>query len=83
MLAVHPAFAEEIASKTSIEPAATRIEVDEKAGIIRFYVNGNQAAQLDELGLHLVQSVEYGKQLTDTGPSHIKAYMEAGRDETK
>jgi len=46
--------------------AKTRIEADEKAGVIRFIVEGEERAVLDADGLHVNGSIEYTGALTDT-----------------
>ena len=45
----------------------TRVEADDKADVIRFFVKGQLVAILDESGLHVRKSVEYGGTITDTG----------------
>lgn len=52
-----PAFAQEQAAQA--QPAATRIEVDEQAGVIRFFIEGEERAALDAKGLHVNGDVEF------------------------
>lgn len=47
--------------------AATRIEVDEEAGAIRFFIDGHEKARLDAAGLHVRENIDYGGTLTDYG----------------
>lgn len=65
MIVCAPAFAGD-AQPAQAKPA-TRIEADDKAGVIRFIVKGKEAARLDGAGLHVRESVEYGGTATDTG----------------
>lgn len=46
---------------------ATRIETDQKTGIVRIIVNNREVARFDAKGLHVQQNVDYGGILTDTG----------------
>ena len=46
--------------------AKTRIEADEKAGVIRFIVDGEERAVLDKGGLRVNGGIEYTGALTDT-----------------
>ena len=48
----------------------TRVETDQATGVIRFIVKGQEQARIDSTGLHVRQSVEYGGDLTDTGPAY-------------
>jgi len=43
--------------------------VDDETGTIRFLINGEEKAFLDESGLHVRESINYGRNLTDYGPS--------------
>ena len=49
--------------------AATRIEVDEEANIIRFFVDGEETMRLDAEGLHVRNDIGYGGTVTDYGGS--------------
>ena len=50
-------------------PQATRIVTDQKAGVIRFIVNGREEARLDAKGgLHVRGGIEYGDALISLGP---------------
>ena len=46
---------------------STRVETDQKTGVIRFIVNGREEALIDSTGLHVRHNVEYGGTITDTG----------------
>ena len=51
---------------TGIEATpATRIEADQKTGTIRFIVKGQEAARLDDIGLHVRNGVSYGGRIND------------------
>ena len=52
----------------------TRIETDDQADVIRFYVKGQLAAILDETGLHVRDDVNYAGSITDYGPSGFDAH---------
>jgi len=45
----------------------TRIELDEQAGVIRFFIDGQQRAFLDADGLHVRDALDYGGVLVDVG----------------
>ena len=62
---VSPAFAQEQAAQA--QPAATRIEVDEQAGVIRFFIEGEKRAALDAAGLHVNGNIEFTGQTVDIG----------------
>lgn len=49
---------------------ATRIEVSEETGIIRFIIEGEERARLDASGFHVREDIEYGGTITDTGIRH-------------
>ena len=55
------------ATKAYTAPAApqTRVETDQKTGAIRFIVNGQEAARLDSVGLHVRRHIEYGGSIMD------------------
>ena len=57
------------AALTAPAPPQTRVEAD-RAGAIRFIVDGREEARIDAAGLHVRQSVEYGGVLTDTGEAY-------------
>lgn len=54
--------------QTTSEPA-TRIDVDQEAGNIRFFINGKEAARLNEEGLFVRGKISYGGVLHDRGSS--------------
>ncbi len=76
------ALAQERSHPAPAEPAATRIEVDEQADVIRFVIEGREAMRLDATGLHVRSDVSYGGAVADYGPagfdSHINQTGEGG-----
>jgi hypothetical protein len=56
-------------------PASQRAELieDQTAGAVRIMIDGKQAAWFDAQGLHVVHGIEYGDQITDTGPKDLEA----------
>ena len=63
----YPALAEDTA-----EQDAVRIEADQEAKAFVFIIDDEPVAMLDQSGLRVVNSIEYGHTLTDTGPDWIK-----------
>ena len=54
-------------------PQAMRIEADQAAGVIRFFIDGEERAVLGADGLHISGSIEYTGAIADTaaqGPAH-------------
>ena len=47
--------------------AVTRIEVDEQANIIRFFIDGEESMRLDPNGLHVRDNQTYGGMIMDVG----------------
>jgi hypothetical protein len=69
-----------IPSTSIAEPVApeaikseTRIEADNEAGQIKFFIKGELEAVLDENGLHIRDSVDFGATITDTGSAAFDA----------
>lgn len=63
-----PVSAQEPGSSDPVSAAPqTRIEADEKAGIVRIIVEGREVAHIDASGLHVRGDIEFGGILTDTG----------------
>lgn len=61
-----PALAQQPADPPAAgEPAPTRIEVDEKANVIRFIVEGQERAVLDSEGLRVNGRIEYTDVIVD------------------
>jgi hypothetical protein len=50
---------------TPAQAEATRIETDQKTGVIRFIVKGREEARIDAKGLHVRGAIDYGGLLTD------------------
>ncbi len=46
---------------------ATRVEVDRKANVIRFVIDGQERALLDAAGLHVKGDLEFTGQTVDIG----------------
>lgn len=61
------------------EQLPPRIELDEEAGVIRFIIDGAEAARLDAAGLHIRGNLEYGGTLKDSGPAGYDV-SSAGKD---
>lgn len=66
-LSVNTAFAEEASRQDAV-----RIEMDQAAKAFIFIIDDEPVAMLDKVGLHVVEAIEYGHSLTDTGPERIK-----------
>lgn len=62
-----PSLAQEQSAPVQVEPASTRIEVDDQAGVIRFFIDGREKARFDAAGLHVRENIDYGGMLTDYG----------------
>lgn len=71
-----------IGKAVSQEPAAqpqslggerARIVVDDQAGVIRFEIDGQEAARIDSEGLKVKKHVEYGGHILDVGLSPEQA----------
>ena len=60
-----PAGKQEAAPPAAL--AQTRIAVDEKTNVVRFFIDGKEAMRLDADGLHVQGNVEYGGTMTDSG----------------
>lgn len=61
------AMAEEAAKQDAV-----RIEADQETKAFIFIIDDEPVAMLDKSGLRVVNSIEYGYTLTDTGPEWIK-----------
>jgi hypothetical protein len=57
---------------------ATRIEIDQKAQVIRFMIDGHERAILDDAGLHVQGDITYVGMIKDIG---AEGYSAAGRDD--
>lgn len=66
-LSINPAMAEEAPRKDAV-----RIETDQEAKAFIFIIDDEPVAMLDKAGLHVVEGIEYGFALTDTGQDAIK-----------
>jgi hypothetical protein len=47
------------------QAGATRIETDQKTGVIRFVVKGREVARIDAKGLHVRGDIDYTGVITD------------------
>lgn len=63
----YPAFAQE-----ATQHDAVRIEMDQEAKAFIFIIDDEPVAMLDKKGLHVINSIEYGVTLTDTGSAYVK-----------
>ena len=59
-------------------PETTQIVTDQDKGTITFMIDGKPVAQINRDGLLVVESINYGGALTDSGSSHIKETLQAG-----
>lgn len=67
MTATGPASAQQDAATVPDRTAATRIELDQEANAIRFFIDGEESAVLDAEGLHVRKSINYVGMITDYG----------------
>lgn len=65
-------FAEEYNSSARQE---TRLEVDEKAGEIRFIIEGKEQGVLNAEGFHVRGNVTYGGTIRDVGENTFDAHL--------
>jgi hypothetical protein len=51
-----------------------RVELipDQKAGALRVVIDGKPVAWFDADGLHVLQNIEYGGTVSDTGTEHLE-----------
>lgn len=59
-------------------PERVVILSDQKAGAVRFMIDGTEHARLDATGLHVRGDIGYGGTLTDTGAKAFEAYTARG-----
>lgn len=57
------------------------IEIDQKAGVIRFVIDGQERAVLDAEGLHVRENLNYGGALTDYGQEGFDRQAIESREE--
>jgi len=60
---------------------AVRIETDQAAKAFIFIIDDEPVAMLDKEGLHVVENIEYGRSLIDTGPQWVKDKIASGAKE--
>lgn len=63
-----PALAED-SDPAAPPPEKTAVVVDEDAGVIRFFIDGQEKMRLDAAGLHVRENIDYGGMITDYGRS--------------
>lgn len=56
---------------------------DQVKGTITFIIDGKPVAQINRDGLQVVESINYGGVLTDTGSAHIEKIIEAGDEDAE
>ena len=66
-LITNSSFAQELLAK---DENKTKVIVDEDAGVIRFIINGKEAAQINANGLSIRDNFEYGGTLLDMGDEY-------------
>lgn len=59
-------------------PETTKIVTDQDKGTITFIIDGKPVAQINRDGLQVVENINYGGTVTDSGPANIKKTIEAG-----
>lgn len=47
--------------------ATTRIEVDQDANVIRFFIDGQESVRIDAKGLHVREDIQYRGRILDIG----------------
>jgi hypothetical protein len=75
-----PALAQKISDHAQSAEPRTRIETDDKVGIIRFIVDGKEIARVTAAGLQVREDIAYGGSLMDYGQ---QGYDAQSRQETK
>ena len=51
---------------------ATRIVTDEENNTVTIFIDGKPVVQINKDGLHVVESINYGGVLTDTGSAYVE-----------
>ena len=69
VLSVSPPAGENATTASAIHPTQTAVLADQDAGVIRFIIEGREAARLDAAGLHVRGNIDYGGTLKDSGPA--------------
>jgi hypothetical protein len=78
------AFADEIKEAIPAASARTRsqrVELipDQKSGALRVVIDGKPVAWFDADGLHVLQNIEYGGTVSDTGTEHLEKQARGAR----
>ena len=56
-------------------PRDTRVAIDEAHHTVTIYLDGVPALHVNKDGLHVVQNINYGGALTDTGTAHLQSII--------
>lgn len=67
-----PVPAQEAAKESASTAQPTRIEADNDAHVIRFFIDGKEEAFLDSTGLHVKGEIGYGGNITDYGKDEFE-----------
>lgn len=70
--------AETVSTITASED--TRIEVDQDANVIRFFIDGEETMRLDDSGLYVRDNLSYGGKILDDGASSFSGGSLGGVD---
>ncbi len=65
-------YAEE---KAVVSPSATetvQMVTDQEKGTVTIFIDGKPVVQINKDGLHVVESINYGGVLTDTGSAYVE-----------
>jgi hypothetical protein len=65
-------YAEEKAVTSPPTTETVQIVTDQDKGTITFMIDGKAVVQINRDGLHVVESINYGGVLTDTGSAHVE-----------
>ena len=71
--AVHvPSAAQPLSVDAPSSPGdRVRLVADQKAGLLRVVIDGKVVAWFDPSGFHVIQDIEYGGSITDTGSADL------------
>jgi hypothetical protein len=68
-----PSAAQQLSPDTPSSPGdRVRLVADQKTGVLRVVIDGKPVAWLDASGFHVVQDIEYGGSITDTGSADLE-----------
>lgn len=60
------------------ERVRVEIVADQTTGAVRFIVDGTEQARIDQTGLHVRESISYGRELQDYGAKGFEAHLARG-----